>query len=133
MLKVKLETRTGENGRWHDLMISEGVDSAYQHLDDILGTHDDYIVSAVQSDWAQYDEHTALDDMIETVTELKKMMDDEVILFKEIYRDGTHEPMDIARSILQNEMKYIEDIDEDDEVWETVFLEKEQKTIAILE
>lgn len=102
MLKVKLETHTGENGKWHDLMTKDGVDSAYQHLDD----------------------------MIETTTELKKMMDDEVILFKKIYVDGTHEPMEIARSILQNELKYIEDVDE--EIWETVYFGKEQKMIAIL-
>ena len=43
-------------------------------------------------------------------------MDDEVRLFKEMYKECTHEPIDIATNILNNEMKYVEDVEEDDEI-----------------
>lgn len=135
MLKVKIEVHTNstdKNVKWHDLMTQEGIKNAYQHLDEIHENDNDYIISNVQTDWARFDSNTSLDDMIETVVLLKNMMDDEVRLFKEMYKECTHEPIDIATNILNNEMKYVEDVEEDDEIWETVFFDKEQREIAIL-
>jgi|SRR5699024_428938 len=135
MLKVKIEKRddiTNVKNEWHDLMTDSGVQSAYQTQDDILAQDYDYEITDVKSDWARFDENTALDDMIETVTVLKQLIEDEVTLFKTLYAEGTHEPIDIAKSVRYNEMKYIEDVDEDDEIWETVCLVKEAREIAIL-
>lgn len=136
MLKVKIENRNdtkNKNTKWHDLMTQTGVDESYAHVYEILADDCDYVITDVVSDWAKFDENTALDDMIETVTVLKQLIEDEVTLFKILYAEGTHEPIDIAKSILYNEMKYLEDVDdEDDEVWEVVYFDKENKNIAIL-
>lgn len=135
MLKIKIEKYTkldNKNGRWHDLMIHAGVKDAYQHLDEIHADDSDYIITDVETDWARYDNNTSLDDMVETVNVLKDMIDDEVFLFKKLYAEGIHEPLDIAMSIRYNEMKYSEDVSEDDEIWETVYFAKEDKQIAIL-
>lgn len=135
MLKVKIEKYTkleNKNGRWHDLMTKSGIKDAYQHVDKISAEDNDYIITDVKSDWARFDNNTSLDDMIETVNVLKNMIDDEVVLFKTLYSEGIHEPLDIANSIKYNEMKYLEDVLEDDEIWETVYFDKEEKQIAIL-
>ena len=132
MLKIKVENEKGTNTGWHDLMKMTGVREAYEHLDTIFSENEDYIITDIKSDWAKFDRNTSLDDMVDTVTVLKTMLDDEVELFKVLYSVGVHEPSDIANKIRYNEMKYIEDICEDDEVWETVFFEKEEKEIAIL-
>lgn len=135
MLKVKIEVHTkssDKNEKWHDLMTQAGIKSAYQHLDEIHEKDNDYIITNVQTDWARFDNNTSLDDMIETVVLLKNMMNDEALLFKKMYKECTHEPIDIATNILNNEMKYIEDVEEDEEIWETVFFDKEQREIAIL-
>ncbi|WP_020006604.1 hypothetical protein [Salinicoccus albus] len=135
MLKVKIEAyihSIDKNGKWHDLMTKAGTKDAYQHLDDIYANDKDYIITDIKTDWARFDGNTSLDDMVETVNVLKDMIDDEMILFKKLYSEGIHEPLDIAKSIRYNEIKYSEDILEDDEIWETVFFDKEQKEIAIL-
>lgn len=135
MLKIKIETETNlneRNAQWHDLMTKAGVNDAYQHLDEIYAEDNDYVITDVLSDWARFDRNTALDDMVDTVRLLKIMMDDEVIVFKTIYREGIHEPIDIANCILHNEMKYFKEVEEDEEIWEVVYFYKEQTKIAIL-
>jgi|SRR5690625_1611817 len=133
MLKIKVENEKGTNVKWHDLMKATGVKEAYEHLDTIFSEQEDYVITDVKSDWAKFDCNTSLDDMADTVRVLKDMIDDEVTLFKIIYNVGIHEPLDIANKVRYNEMKYIEDVCEDDEIWETVFFEKENKEIAIIE
>lgn len=135
MLKVKIETETNVNERnaqWHDLMTKAGVNDAYQQLDEIHAENNDYVITDVLSDWARFDRNTALDDMVDTVRLIKIMMDDEVTVFKTIYREGIHEPIDIANRILHNEMKYLKEVEEDEEIWEVVYFDKEQTKIAIL-
>ncbi|HLQ98114.1 MAG TPA: hypothetical protein VK135_05435 [Candidatus Dormibacteraeota bacterium] len=135
MLKVKIENRNdanNKNAKWHDLMTQAGVHESYAHVNEILTNDCDYVIADVVSDWARFDENTALDDMIETITILKQLIEDEVTLFKTLYAEAIHEPIDIAKSVRYNEMKYIEDVDEDDEIWETVCLVKETREIAIL-
>jgi len=132
MLRVKVENEKGTNIKWHDLMKKTGVKEAYEHIDTIFSENEDYIITDIKSDWAKFDCNTSLNDMMDTVNVLKTMIDDEIKLFKTIYSVGIHEPLDIANKVRYNEMKYIEDICEDDEVWETVFFDKEEKEIDIL-
>lgn len=136
MLKVKIQNRndtTNKNSKWHDLMTQAGIESSYVHVDEILACNCDYMIADAVSDWAKFNENTSLDDMIETVTVLKQLIEDEVTLFKILYAEGTHEPIDIAKNIRHNEMKYLEDVDEEnDEIWEVVYFEKENNDIAIL-
>lgn len=132
MLKIKVENENGTNTKWHDLMEETGKKEAYEHVDTIYSEDGDYIITDVKSDWGEFDCNTALDDIIDTVNVLKTMLDDEIELFKIIDGAGLHESFDIANNVRYNEMKYIEDIGEDDEIWETVFFEKEEKEIAIL-
>lgn len=135
MLTVKIEAYTEMTetmALWHNLMTRTGIQEAYQHLDKIFETGNDYVITDVQTDWARYDHNTTLDDMVDTVNVLHTLMKDEVTLFKTLYYEGIHEPLDIACQIRDSEMKYIEDVDEDDEIWEIVYLDKKQTKIAIL-
>ena len=132
MLKIKIANEEGKNAKWFDLMNEIEVTKAHEHAEALFYNEDNYIISEIVSDWARFDNYTALDDMVETVTVIKSMIDDEVELFKLIYKDGVHEPIDIAKNVRYNEMKYIEDTCEDDEIWETVYFEKEDKEIAIM-
>lgn len=135
MLKVKIESNTpstDRNEKWHDLMTITGRKAAYQHLQEIHCTDNDYIITDVESDWAKFDSNSSLDDMIETVKVLEGMIEEEVMLFKTLYCEGIHEPLDIAYRIKDSELKHLEDTLEDDEIWETVFSNKEQKELAIM-
>lgn len=135
MLIVQIEAHKNalnKNGEWHDLMTQEGIRTAYEHVSEILEKDNDYIITDVRSDWARFDSNTSLDDMIETVVLLKNMMNDEISLFQKLYAECIHEPIDIATNILNNQMKYVEDVEEEDEIWEIVFFDKEQRKIAIL-
>ena len=131
MLKIKIENEKRTNSQWHDLMEQTGIKVAYDHLDTIFLKNEDYIITDIESDWAQFDKNTALDDMVDTANVIDNMLEDEVELYKLIYSAGIQEPLDIAYKVRYHEMKYIEDVCEDDEIWETVFFEKEEREIAI--
>lgn len=136
MLKVKIANEElyckEDEGVWYDLMTETGVKSAYKYSNEIMSSGSNYIIVDIRSDWARCDDFSVLDDMVEISNIIRSMIDGEVKLFKKIYKENIHEPYDIASKIRFNEMKYKEDVTADDEIWETVFFEEEEKTIAII-
>lgn len=137
MIKIKLENpNKNEDGKWFDLMVGNGTKKAFDHLysnlREIYNSDTDCVITDIESDWAKLDEYTSLDDVVETVRVLITMLDEELKLFKAINNAAVHEPLDIAKKVRYSEMKYIEDVCEEDEVWEIVFFEEEDREIAIL-
>ncbi|GAA3713266.1 hypothetical protein GCM10022378_00190 [Salinicoccus jeotgali] len=138
MIKIKLENPdTNEKSEWFDLLIGNGTKEAHEHLystlREIYNNYDDCIITDIESDWARFDDYTALDDVVDTVRVLVTMFTDEMTIFKTLYKEGIHEPLDIANKVRYHDFKYYDDVTEDDEVWETVYFEKEKVTYAILE
>ena len=136
MLKIKIANEElyckEDEGEWFNLMTDTGVESAYEYSEEIMRSGANYLIVDVESDWARHDDFTVLEDMVEIASIIKSMIADEVKLFKKLYMDNVHEPYDIANKIRFNKMKYQEDVEEKDEVWESVFFEEEGKTIAII-
>lgn len=82
---------------------------------------DNYVITDIQtdSDWADYDSYTLVDDLCETALFLRKMNEFQYGLFIELAKERVQEPADIARNIVNNEIKLISEVDEDD-IWEEV-------------
>lgn len=124
MFNVGIETDT--KFEWYDLMKVEEVQAAYRNIKQV----EDYIVSDIESEWADFDSNSSIDDMVETINLIKNLPVKKQMMFKSIYKEGIHEPLDIARNLKNNKTKYLRNIDEFDEIWETVFIGN--KEIAIL-
>lgn len=92
---------------------------------------DNYVITDIQtdSDWADYDSYTLVDDLCETALFLRKMNEFQYSLFIELAKESVQEPADIARNIVNNEIKLVNEVDEDD-IWEEV--NYKNKSYAIL-
>lgn len=124
MFNVGIETDT--KFEWYDLMKVEEVQAAYRNIKQV----EVYIVSDIESEWADFDSNSSIDDMVETINLIKNLPVKKQMMFKSIYKEGIHEPLDIARNLKNNKTKCLRNIDKFDEIWETVFIGN--KEIAIL-
>lgn len=82
---------------------------------------DNYVITDIQTDndWADYDCYTLVDDLCETALLLREMNEFQYGLFIKIAKENIHEPSDIARNIINNEIALVSEVDEDD-IWEEV-------------
>ena len=132
-LNITLASETRYNktddGQEFNILEHAGIQKAYEYTEQLAQENENYIVVNIDSQFADWNPETLLDDVVEVAVLLNKMTVFQQRLFIEIAQEQTHEPFDVAYAILNNDILEIELIDEDD-IWETVTLDNEVFAIS---
>ena len=127
-LNITLASETRYNktddGQEFNLLEHAGIQNAYEYTEQLAQENENYIVVNIDSQFADWNPETLLDDVVEVAVLITKMTVFQQRLFIEIAQKKIHEPFDVAYAILNNDILEIEMINEDD-IWETVTLNGE--------
>lgn len=115
----------------YDLMSKKDIKKAFEQVDTIFENGSNYIIVNIESEnnWANYDEYTLLDDITEIALLIHKMNELQYNSFIAIAQEQIHEPIDIAKNVLNNTITLDSENADEDDIWETAIIENKKYII----
>lgn len=119
-----------EGGENFDISTEEGVNDIYSFAEQVDQQGDLYIITNIDTPWANHYECTLLDDIVAVVESIKDFTPKEYNVFEAIAKKQMHDVLDVVIRIEQGQiLEYHADIDEDD-IWESVTMNNKKIVVT---
>lgn len=112
------------------MISTQGVNDIYSFAEKVYQQGDLYIITNIDTPWANDYECTLLDDIVEVVEAIKDFTSKEYDVFEAIAKKQMHDVLDVVIRIQQGQiLEYHAGINEDD-IWESITMNNKKIVVT---